>query len=78
MYPDVLRELATAIRKLYTLEESIVREEKIDVKDLRTKQAVLVSDVIQALQHVESSMKQESRPVAKPAKTYAETNVCVS
>lgn len=60
MNSDVMMELTKAIRKLYTLEDSIIHENTIESKDLRSKQALLVSDVIQALQELESNMKRDS------------------
>ncbi len=60
MNSDVLMELTKAIRKLYTLEDSIIHEDKIGNKDLRSKQALLVSDAIQALQELENNIKRES------------------
>jgi hypothetical protein len=60
MYPNALSELTTAIKKLYTLEESIIYDEKLDSTDLRSKQALLISEVIQSLQDLESSMKREA------------------
>lgn len=60
MNSDVMMDLTKAIRKLYTLEDSIIHEDMIESKDLRSKQALLVSDVIQALQELENNMKRES------------------
>ena len=60
MNSDVMMELTKAIRKLYTLEDSIIHEDMIESKDLRSKQALLVSDVIQSLQELESNIKQDS------------------
>ncbi len=68
MYIDVLSELTTALGKLYTLEESIVYADRLEHHDLRSKQALLISEVIQSLQDVESSIKRESHfSVPKPA-----------
>ncbi len=50
MNSDVIFELTKAIRKLYTLEDSIIYEDKLDNRDLRSKQALLISEVIQVLQ----------------------------
>ena len=60
MNSDVMMELTKAIRKLYTLEDSIIHENMVESKDLRSKQALLVSDVIQALQELENNIKRES------------------
>jgi hypothetical protein len=60
MQPEILVELTKAIRKLYTLEDSIIHDEKVEARDLRSKQAVLISEVIQSLQELESSVKRES------------------
>lgn len=60
MYTDILSELTTALTKLYTLEEAIVHAERLEHHDLRSKQAILISEVIQSLQDVESSIKRES------------------
>ena len=60
MYPEIMVELTKAIRKLYTLEDSIIHEDKLDARDLRSKQAMLVSEVIQSLQELESSVKREA------------------
>lgn len=60
MNSDVMMDLTKAIRKLYTLEDSIIHEDMIESKDLRSKQALLVSDVIQALQELENNIKRES------------------
>ena len=60
MNSDIMMELTKAIRKLYTLEDSIIHEEMVESKDLRSKQALLVSDVIQSLQELETSIKRES------------------
>lgn len=60
MNSDVMMELTKAIRKLYTLEDSIIHEEMLESKDLRSKQALLVSDVIQSLQELETNIKRES------------------
>ncbi|PIE32580.1 hypothetical protein CSA56_14840 [candidate division KSB3 bacterium] len=59
MNSDVTIELTKAIRKLYTLEDSIIYEDKIDHRDLRSKQALLISEVIQSLQELESDMKRD-------------------
>ncbi len=66
MQPEILVELTKAIRKLYTLEDSIIHDEKAEVRDLRSKQAMLISDVIQALQELESSVKRESIVGSRP------------
>ena len=60
MYSDVPTELTKVIKKLYTLEESIINTEKMDNKDLRSKQALLISEVIQSLQELESTIRRES------------------
>lgn len=59
MYTDILSELTTALGKLYRLEESIVYADRLENHDLRSKQALLVSEVIQSLQDVENSIKRE-------------------
>lgn len=66
MHSEIMVELTKAIRKLYTLEDSIIHDEKLDVRDLRSKQALLVSEVIQALQELESSVKREAILGARP------------
>lgn len=60
MNPDITNELTKALRKLYTLEDSIIHENKMDSRDLRSKQALLLSEVIQSLQELESTIKKES------------------
>ncbi len=60
MQPEILVELTKAIRKLYTLEDSIIHDEKVEARDLRSKQAMLISEVIQSLQELESCVKRES------------------
>lgn len=60
MYTDILSELTTALGKLYTLEESIVYADRLEHQDLRSKQALLISEVIQSLQDMENSIKRES------------------
>ena len=66
MNSDVIIELTKAIRKLYTLEDSIIYEEKLDRRDLRSKQALLISEVIQSLQELESDIKRD--PLLRPQK----------
>ena len=60
MNSDILIELTKAIKKLYALEESIIDGEKMVTKDLRSKQALLISEVIQSLQKLENKIKKES------------------
>ncbi|PID59085.1 hypothetical protein CSB45_01375 [candidate division KSB3 bacterium] len=60
MNSDIMMELAKAIRTLYTLEDSIIHEDMPESKDLRSKQALLVSDVIQSLQELENTIRRES------------------
>ena len=66
MSPEILVELTKAIRKLYTLEDSIIHDDKVEVRDLRSKQAMLISEVIQSLQELESFVKRESIVGARP------------
>lgn len=62
MNSTVLFELAHTLQKLYTLEESIIYAENMNAHDLRSKQALLVSEVIQSLQSLEDHLKKESIP----------------
>lgn len=64
MYTDILNELTNALTKLYTLEEAIVYADRLEQHDLRSKQALLISEVIQSLHDVESSIKRESYFIA--------------
>lgn len=66
MSPEILVELTKAIRKLYSLEDSIIHDDKAEARDLRSKQAMLISEVIQSLQELESSVKRESIIGARP------------
>ncbi len=62
MNSDVMIELTKAIRKLYTLEDSIIYDDKLDQRDLRSKQALLISEIIQSLQELENDMKRDPFP----------------
>jgi hypothetical protein len=61
MYADLLLEIAGAIKKLNALEESIISEERMDNASLRSRQAVLISDVIQSLHFIEKNLEEETR-----------------
>jgi hypothetical protein len=61
MYADLLIEIAGAIKKLDILEESIISEEKMNIAGLRSKQAVLISDVIQSLRYMEKILEEETQ-----------------
>ncbi len=61
MYSDLLIEIAGAIKKLDVLEESIISEENMNIVGLRSKQAVLISDVIQSLRYMEKILEEETQ-----------------
>ena len=61
MYADLLIKIAGAIKKLDTLEESIISEERTDNASLRSKQAVLISEVIQVLHYIEKTLEEETQ-----------------
>ena len=60
MDSDVLLELTQDIKKLYALEQSIIDGDQRN-SELRSKQALLVSEVIQSLQKLKNSLKVESQ-----------------
>ncbi len=61
MYADIIIDLTSSIKKLHTLEDSIISEEKMDSAELRSKQALLISEIIQSLQDVENILKRETQ-----------------
>lgn len=76
MSANILNELASDIKKLHTLEESIIYGERIESRDLRSKQALLVSDVIQSLQRLENTIKRgASFPVTNQISSLTESRV---
>ena len=80
MYPNMLTGLTATIRKLYTLEEIIVHGEKLNTRDLRSKQAIMVSEAIQALEELERTVKKEASfiTIRKPQKPLATTQARAS
>jgi hypothetical protein len=58
---EVFSELKQDIQKLQLLEDSIITEDHTENRDLRSKQALLISEVIQSLQKVNSMLKAESQ-----------------
>jgi hypothetical protein len=63
MYSKMITELSKDIRKLYILEESIIDGDHTESRDLRSRQALLVSEVIQSLQKLKNGLK-EDLPIA--------------
>ena len=61
MDPNILLELTQDIKKLYTLEQSIIDGDHEENSELRSKQALLVSEVIQSLQKLKDTLKTESQ-----------------
>ncbi len=66
MYADIIIDLTSSIKKLHTLEDSIISEEKMDSAELRSKQALLISEIIQSLQDVENILKRETQFTLNP------------
>ena len=56
MRSDILIELTQDIKKLYALEASIVEGNHSESDQLRSKQALLVSEVIQSLQKLKNTL----------------------
>jgi hypothetical protein len=61
MDSDILLELTQDIKKLYALEQSIIDGDHEENSELRSKQALLVSEVIQSLQKLKDTLKTESQ-----------------
>lgn len=61
MDPDILLEITQDIKKLYALEQSIIDGDHEESSELRSKQALLVSEVIQSLQKLKDMLKTESQ-----------------
>ncbi len=61
MYADLLIEIADAIKKLHALEESIIFEDRMEYAGLRSRQAVLMSEVIQVLHRIEQVLDAETQ-----------------
>ena len=61
MNSDILVELTQDIKKLYALEQSIIDGDHQESNELRSKQALLVSEVIQSLQKLKNVLKAESQ-----------------
>ena len=61
MDPDILLEITQDIKKLYALEQSIIDGDHEENSELRSKQALLVSEVIQSLQKLKDTLKTESQ-----------------
>jgi hypothetical protein len=57
---DILLELTQDIKKLYALEQSIIDGDHNGSSEFRSKQALLVSEVIQSLQKLKNTLKTES------------------
>ena len=60
MSSTLMTELAQVMKKLYALEESLVGEHT-ESRELRSRQALLLSEVIQSLHKVETNLKAESQ-----------------
>lgn len=60
MHSNIVVELTEDIEKLYVLEESIIDEDRRESYELKSKQALLISEVIQSLQRVKNTLKIES------------------
>lgn len=61
MNSAVFAELKQDIQKLHLLEDSIITGDHTENRELRSKQALLISDVIQSLQKLTSMLKAESK-----------------
>jgi hypothetical protein len=61
MRSDIFIELTQDIKKLYALEASIIDGIHSEGTDLRSKQALLISEVIQSLQKLKGSLQSESK-----------------
>ena len=59
MSSALVTELAQDIKKLHALEESIVGDHA-ESRELRSRQALLLSEVIQSLHKVQAALKTES------------------
>jgi hypothetical protein len=59
MNSDIFTELTQDIKKLYALEQSIIDGDHTGTNDLRSKQALLVSEVIQSLQKLKITLQSE-------------------
>ena len=60
MNSEVLAELNQDIQKLHMLEDSIITGDHNEARELRSNQALLLSEVIQSLQKVKSMLRAES------------------
>jgi len=61
MNSNILIELTEDIKKLYILEQSIIDGDNRESSELRSKQALLISEVIQSLQKLKNMLKTESQ-----------------
>jgi hypothetical protein len=66
----VFSELSQDIKKLYALEESIIGDHS-ESRELRSRQALLLSDVIQSLHKVQATLKAESQVAMVERQTFA-------
>lgn len=60
MNANIIVELTQDIEKLHTLEESIVDGEHMESSDLKSKQALIISEVIQSLYKVRNALDGKS------------------
>ncbi len=61
MNSSILTELTQDIKKLSTLEQSIIDGDHTESSELRSKQALLISEVIQSLQKLKTLLKTETQ-----------------
>ena len=68
MNSNILMELTQNIKKLYTLEQSIIDGDHTS-SELRSKQALLISEVIQSLQKLKDTLTAESQIIMTKQQT---------
>ncbi len=66
----VYSELSQDIKKLYALEESIIGDHS-ESRELRSRQALLLSEVIQSLHKVQAMVKAEAQVAMVEHQTFA-------
>lgn len=71
MRSDIYVELTQDIKKLYALEASIIDGSHSESSDLRSKQALLISEVIQSLQKLMGTLRADSQVIFTEPQTFS-------
>jgi hypothetical protein len=71
MNSDIFTELTQDIKKLYALEQSIIDGDHTGANDLRSKQALLISEVIQSLQKLKITLQSEPQLAVAEQHTFS-------